>query len=79
MENTKANYERVSKDIEKMLAKRAKAKAAVEGEITAERAKLEQRQKAPCLKVHKLNTWKPQQMPPEPKIQLHSWKAEKGC
>lgn len=44
MENTKANYERVSKDIEKMLAKRAKAKAAIEGEITAERAKLEQRQ-----------------------------------
>ena len=44
MENTKANYERVSKDIEKMLAKRAKSKAAVEGEITAERAKLEQRQ-----------------------------------
>lgn len=44
MENTKANYERVSKDIEKMLAKRAKAKAAIEGEITTERAKLEQRQ-----------------------------------
>ena len=44
MENTKANYEKVSKEIDKALAKRAKAKAAIEGEITAERAKLEQRQ-----------------------------------
>lgn len=42
MENVKANYERVSKDIEKELAKRAKARAAIENEIAGEMAKLQE-------------------------------------
>lgn len=41
MENTKANYDKVSKEIIKALTKREKAKAAIENEIASEAAQLQ--------------------------------------
>ena len=44
MESTKANYEKVSKEINKALTKREKAKADIEKEIVSETAQLQKLQ-----------------------------------